>query len=185
MRVSSSPSRTEATAPFNRPGEVVKTLFAERGRLAVEGFAQAAPDVGVQALGQMGQDIATLVHLATPHDAALAVDPVDGAAQRLRPVDDIALTVIALLPERMAEHACADTWRNIRDDLKRIQLAQLIGPNGTLWQDTEPRQSASNRLKSRRFTPPSTILPPQERLRAPTLSSIRLRYVYGTESRRI
>ena len=59
----------------------------------------------------------------------------------------IALTVIALLLERMAEHACADTWRNIRDDLKGIQLAQLIGANGTLWQVTEPRPSASNRLK--------------------------------------
>ena len=50
----------------------------------------------------MGRDIATFVQLATPHDAALAVDLMDGAAQRLRPIDDIALTVIALLPERMA-----------------------------------------------------------------------------------
>ena len=42
---------------------------------------------------------------------------------RLRPVyhravrrihAHIALTVIALLLERMAEHACADTWRNMR-----------------------------------------------------------------------
>ena len=86
---------------------------------------------------------------------------------RLRPVHHrvphrihahIALTVIALLLERMAEHACADTWRNIRDDLKRIQLAQLIGPNGTLWQVTEPRPSAINRLKSLRIKPPATIL---------------------------
>ena len=86
---------------------------------------------------------------------------------RLRPVyhravhrihAHIALTVIALLLERMAEHACADTWRNIRDDLKRIQLAQLIGPNGRLWQVTEPRSSATNRLKSLRITPPATIL---------------------------
>ena len=86
---------------------------------------------------------------------------------RLRPVyhravhrihAHIALTVIALLLERMAEHACADTWRNIRDDLKRIQLAQLIGPNGRLWQVTEPRSSATNRLKSLRIAPPATIL---------------------------
>ena len=86
---------------------------------------------------------------------------------RLRPVyhwavhrihAHIALTVIALLLERMAEHACADTWRNIRDDLKRIQLAQLIGSNGTLWQVTEPRQSASNRLKSLQISPPPAIL---------------------------
>ncbi len=89
------------------------------------------------------------------------------SALRLRPVHHraphrihahIALTVIALLLERIAEHECADTWRNIRDDLKRIQLAQLIGPNGTLWQVTEPRPSAINRLKSLRIKPPGTIL---------------------------
>ena len=86
---------------------------------------------------------------------------------RLRPVchwavhrihAHIALTVIGLLLERMAEHACADTWRNIRDDLKGIQLAQLIGSNGTLWQVTEPRPSASNRLKSLQIKPPPPIL---------------------------
>ena len=70
----------------------------------------------------------------------------------------IALTVWALLLERMAEHACVDTWRNIRDDLKQIKLAQLIGPNGTLWQVTEPRPSASNRLKLLQIRPPATIL---------------------------
>ena len=76
---------------------------------------------------------------------------------RLRPVyhwavhriqAHIALTVIALLLECMAEEACEDTWRNIRDDLKRIQLAQLSGPNGTWWQVTKPCESAANRLKS-------------------------------------
>ena len=86
---------------------------------------------------------------------------------RLRPVyhrvvhrihAHIALTVIGLLLERMAEHACGDTWRNIRDDLKGVQLAQLIGSNGTLWQVTEPRPSASNRLKSLQIKPPPPIL---------------------------
>ena len=66
---------------------------------------------------------------------------------RLRPVfhwaphrihAHVALTVLSLLLERVAEHACADTWRNIRDDLKRIQLAQLLSPHGTVWQVTEP-----------------------------------------------
>jgi transposase len=51
---------------------------------------------------------------------------------RLRPVfhwaphrihAHVALTVLSLLLERTAEHACEDTWRNIRDDLKRIQRA--------------------------------------------------------------
>ena len=86
---------------------------------------------------------------------------------RLRPVyhwavhrihAHIALTVIALLLERMAEEACGDTWRNIRDDLKRIQLAQLSGPNGTWWQVTEPRESASKRLKSLKIDPPAALL---------------------------
>lgn len=31
-----------------------------------------------------------------------------------------------------------EAWRNIRDDLKRIQLAQLSSPNGRVWQVTEP-----------------------------------------------
>ena len=29
----------------------------------------------------------------------------------------IAITVLALLLKRTIEHACQDTWRNIRDDL--------------------------------------------------------------------
>ena len=86
---------------------------------------------------------------------------------RLRPVyhravhrihAHIALTVIALLLERMAEHGCADTWRNIRDNLKGIQLAQWIGLNGTLWQVTEPRPIASNRLKPPQIIPSPSIL---------------------------
>ena len=51
-----------------------------------------------------------------------------------------------------------DTWCNIRDDLKGIQLAQLIGSNGTIWQVTKPRPSASNRLKSLQIDPPPPIL---------------------------
>ncbi len=35
----------------------------------------------------------------------------------------VALTVLALLLERVDGHACADTWRNIRDDLKQITRA--------------------------------------------------------------
>ena len=70
----------------------------------------------------------------------------------------IALTVFALLLERIAEHACADTWRHIRDDLKGIQLAQLTGPHGTLWQVTTPRADASRRLKSRHIDPPPSLL---------------------------
>src|ERR671914_191768 len=70
----------------------------------------------------------------------------------------VALSVLALLLERMAEHACADTWRNIRDDLKRIKLAQLLSPNGTLWQVTEPPPEALKRLKSLQLKNPPPLL---------------------------
>ena len=70
----------------------------------------------------------------------------------------MALTVIALLLERLAEHACGTTWRGIRDDLKRVQLVRLIEPHGALWQVTEPRPEASKWLKSLGIEPPATIL---------------------------
>jgi len=70
----------------------------------------------------------------------------------------IAITVLSLLLERTIEHACGDTWRNIRDDLKRIQLAQLSSPNGSIWQVTEPTPQAANRMKSLKIKPPKPIL---------------------------
>ncbi len=60
----------------------------------------------------------------------------------------IAITVLSLLLERVIEDANQDTWRNIRDDLKQIQLAQLSSPNGTVLQVTEPRSGAAIRLKN-------------------------------------
>lgn len=86
---------------------------------------------------------------------------------RLRPVfhwvvhrihAHVFLTVLALLLERMAEAACADTWRNIRNDLKRIKLAQLLSPHGTVWQLTEPPTDALNRLKSLNIKNPPPLL---------------------------
>jgi hypothetical protein len=70
----------------------------------------------------------------------------------------VALTVLALLLERVAEAACGDTWRNIRADLKRIKLAQLLSPNGTVWQVTEPPPQALKRLKSLKIEKPPPIL---------------------------
>jgi transposase len=70
----------------------------------------------------------------------------------------IAITVLALLLERAIEHACQDTWRNIRDDLKRVQLAQLSSPNGTVWQVTEPADAALKRLKALKIKAPPPIL---------------------------
>jgi len=70
----------------------------------------------------------------------------------------VALTVFALLLERVAEHACGDTWRNIRDDLKQIKLAQLLSPNGTVWQVTEPGKNATKRLKTLEINKPPPLL---------------------------
>ena len=69
----------------------------------------------------------------------------------------IALSVLALLLERTIEYACQDTWRNIRDDLKHLQLAQLSSPHGTVWQVTDPTPNASKRLKSLNIKPPAPI----------------------------
>jgi len=70
----------------------------------------------------------------------------------------VALTVFALLLERMAEQACNDTWRNIRDDLKQIKLAQLSSPNGMVWQVTEPTATIAKRLKSLKINNPPPLL---------------------------
>jgi len=56
------------------------------------------------------------------------------------------------------EHAAEDTWRNIRDDLKQIQLAQLLSPNGTVWQVTEPKPEAAKRLKMLKLKPPKPMI---------------------------
>ena len=85
---------------------------------------------------------------------------------RLRPVYHYAphrihahvfLTVLALLLERIAEHTCDDTWRTIRDDLRQVKLAQLLSPNGTVWQITDPPPNAAKRLKSLKIKKPPPI----------------------------
>jgi hypothetical protein len=70
----------------------------------------------------------------------------------------VAITVLSLLLERSTEHACADTWRNISDRLRRIQLAQLLSPHGTVWQATDPAPEAAKCLKSLQIKPPPPVL---------------------------
>ena len=112
----------------------------------------------------------------TPEDMALGYKQLQRVEQawrdlksglRLRPVfhwaphrihAHVAITVLALLLERTAEHACADTWRNIRDRLERIQLAQLSSPNGAVWQVTEPTAEAAKCLKALQIKPPPAVL---------------------------
>lgn len=86
---------------------------------------------------------------------------------RLRPVyhwavhrihAHVALSVLALLLERVIEQACGDTWRNIRADLNQIKLAQLLSPHGEVWQVTEPSPEASNHLKCLEIKKPPAVL---------------------------
>jgi Transposase DDE domain len=86
---------------------------------------------------------------------------------RLRPVfhwavhrihAHVALSVLALLLERVIEQACGDTWRNIRADLEQIKLAQLSSPHGEIWQVTEPSSDAANRLKCLEIKNPPAVL---------------------------
>ena len=70
----------------------------------------------------------------------------------------VAITVLSLLLERTVEHACGDTWRNVSDRLRRIQLAQLSSPHGTVWQVTDPTPEAAKCLKSLQIKPPPPVL---------------------------
>jgi hypothetical protein len=70
----------------------------------------------------------------------------------------VALSVLALLLERVIERACGGTWRNIRADLDRIKLAQLLSPHGEVWQVTEPSPESSNHLQSLELKHPPAIL---------------------------
>jgi hypothetical protein len=70
----------------------------------------------------------------------------------------VSLTMISLLLERIAENACQDTWRNIRDDLKQLKLIQFLTPDGPLWQRTEPSAAAHKRLKQLGLQLPPQVL---------------------------
>lgn len=70
----------------------------------------------------------------------------------------VSLTFLSLLLERVAENGCAETWRNIHDDLKQIKLAQLSGPHGTIWQVTDPSTKAQNILKLLKISDPPSII---------------------------
>lgn len=72
----------------------------------------------------------------------------------------VTLTVLALLLERVAERACGDTWRNIRDDLRQVKLAQLLGPAGDVWQVMEPKAECRNSLKLLGIKKPPLVVEP-------------------------
>ena len=56
------------------------------------------------------------------------------------------LCVLALLMERVAERACGLTWPKIREELCSIKVAQLLAPQGTVYQTTSGSQEARNLL---------------------------------------
>src|SRR5499427_1911418 len=70
----------------------------------------------------------------------------------------VALSVLALLLERVIAQACGDTWRNIRADWAPINLAQLLSPHGEVWQVTAPAPEAVNHLQCLELKNPPTIL---------------------------
>jgi len=70
----------------------------------------------------------------------------------------IFLCVLALLIERVIESACDRSWAKIREELRKIKVAQLLTPNGTLYQRSPVSREARNLLKQLKVTPPPEIL---------------------------
>jgi hypothetical protein len=70
----------------------------------------------------------------------------------------VALSVLALLLERVIERACGDTWRNIRAELEQIKLAHLLSPHGEVWQVTEPSSEAAQYWRRLEMKNPPAVL---------------------------
>jgi len=68
------------------------------------------------------------------------------------------LCVLALLVERVAERACGWTWPRIRQELRSIKVAQLLAPNGMVYQTTVGSQDARNLLKNLKIQPLPEVL---------------------------
>jgi transposase len=79
-----------------------------------------------------------------------------GAVHRIHA--HVALSVLALLLERVIEQTCGDTWRNIRAALEQIKLAQLLSPHGEVWQVTQSSPEAANHLKDLDIKHPPAIV---------------------------
>ena len=117
-------------------------------------------DRGLVVLAPAPAQDATAIVVTRALAARYALDRTVGSPPRSL-VDGVAAPVPdgqTLLLERMAEQACADTWRNIRNDLKQIKLPQLSSPNETVWQVTEPGPDAANRLKRLKIKNPPPLL---------------------------
>jgi transposase len=77
-------------------------------------------------------------------------------SERIR--SHVFLCVLALLLERVAERSCESTWPRIREELGSIKIAQLLTPNGTVYQTTSGTQHARNLLKMMKIEPLPSVL---------------------------
>jgi len=76
--------------------------------------------------------------------------------QRIRA--HVFLCVLALLLERYAEHLSGETWRNVRDSLKKIKVAQFFAPQGMVLQTSEPKPETLKTLKLLGVPKPPVVL---------------------------
>jgi hypothetical protein len=68
------------------------------------------------------------------------------------------LCVLALLMQRVAERACGLTWPKIHEELRSIKVAQLLAPQGTVYQTTSGSQEARNLLGKIKIKPLPEVL---------------------------
>jgi len=119
--------------------------LSNTGRLAIEAAKiKAAEGLDGRCVAHSNDDTLSGADLGLGYEQVQRIEQPRRSLKsglRLRPVYHravhrthvhVGLSVLALLLERVAEHACAETWRNIRDDLRQMTLAQLSGPSGTV-----------------------------------------------------
>jgi hypothetical protein len=70
----------------------------------------------------------------------------------------VALSVLALLLERVMEQACGDTWRTLRAEVDQRKLAQWLSPHGEVWQVTAPAPEAAKHVKCLEIKNPPAVL---------------------------
>jgi len=76
--------------------------------------------------------------------------------QRIRA--HVYLCVLGLLVERVAEKSTGETWRTIRNTLRRQKIGQLLTPNGRIYQSSEPGPEAGKLYKQMNIEPPHKIM---------------------------
>jgi transposase len=69
----------------------------------------------------------------------------------------VSLCMIALLLEHMAENACGDTWRNVRNQLSKQKMVQFFSRKKTVIQTTKPTPQTRNIFNSLEIKLPPTI----------------------------